>query len=233
MRSGRPVVGVTMGADPSRRGPPSYRLNRAYVRALLAAGAVPVALPPGAPALDLLDRLDGVCFTGGADVDPEFYGEARHPLTEVDRERDELELQLARAALEIRTPVLAICRGQQAVNVALGGSLVQHVEAEMHRGDNLEGRAEIRHRVRLDPGSILAELLGQAELEVNSLHHQAVREVAPGLRAVGWSEDGVIEALEGDDGLVLAVQSHPEELLDAQPWARRLFAAFVERLAAG
>ena len=142
-----------------------------------------------------------------------------------------MEIPLARTAFEGEKSILAICRGQQVLNVALGGTLIQHLETHP-RGESHGDRIALLHTVRLDPHSVLGELIGPS-LEVNSLHHQAVKDVAPGLRAVGWSEDGVIEALESDSGSVLAVQCHPEELVATQPWARRLFAAFVARVSRG
>ena len=227
----RPLVGVTLGTDSSQRTPPRYRLNHAYVDALVEAGAQPVLLPPRGDARPLLGALHGLLLTGGADIDPELYGEEPHPLTEAERDRDDFELPLARAAVESGLPTLAICRGHQVVNVALGGTLVQHLEEPLHRGDSRDGRQEIRHPVRLDPHSALSELLGATEIATNSLHHQAVKELAPGLRATGWAPDGVVEALEVPGGSLLSVQCHPEELVDTQPWARRLFEVFVSRLA--
>lgn len=228
--SDRPLIGVTLGTDSSAKPPPRYRLNHAYVDALVAAGAQPVLLPPRGDATSLLETLDGLLLTGGADVDPELYGEEPHPLTEPERDRDDFELPLARAAVERGLPTLAICRGHQVVNVALGGTLVQHLEAAVHRGDSRSGRQEIRHPVRLDPHSVLSELLGTTEIATNSLHHQAVKDLAPGLRATGWAPDGVVEALETPGGTLLSVQCHPEELIGSQPWARRLFEVFVSRL---
>jgi gamma-glutamyl-gamma-aminobutyrate hydrolase PuuD len=228
----RPVVGVTAGSDPSQKGPARYRLNRAYVDALVTAGAAPVLLPPGSDAAPLLDKLDGLVLTGGADVDPQLYGEEQASETDfVDRVRDDLEIPLARTAFHKEMPILASCRGQQVLNVALGGTLVQHLETHP-RGDSNGDRSAILHAMRLDPHSVLGELFGTT-LEVNSLHHQAVKDVAPRLHAVGWSEDGVIEALESDSGSVLAVQCHPEELVATQDWARKLFATFVDRLSRG
>ena len=226
-----PILGVTLGRDSSPRPPARYRLNAAYLEAITGAGAQPVLLPPLGDGSRLLGTIDGLVLTGGADVDPALYGEDMHPLTEAERGRDDFELPLVRAALEQGLPVLAICRGHQVVNVALGGTLLQHVDREEHRGDSRDGRREIRHpRVRLDPHSHLAELLGTTEIATNSLHHQAVNTLAPGLRATGWSEDGLIEALENADGSLLSLQCHPEELVTTEPWARRLFAAFVDRL---
>ena len=227
----RPLIGVTLGTDPSSSPPPRFRLNHAYVDALLEAGAQPVLLAPRGDATPALARLDGLVLTGGADVDPELYGEEPHPLTEPERDRDDFELPLVREAVERGLPTLAICRGHQVVNVALGGTLVQHLEDPLHRGDSKAGRQEIRHPVRLDPHSVLSELLGTTEIATNSLHHQAVQDLAPGLRATGWSPDGLVEALETPGGTLLSVQCHPEELVTTQPWARRLFRAFVERAA--
>ncbi len=229
----RPLFGVTMGAGAASEGPRRARLNLAYVRALTEAGALPIAIPPGADALPLLDVVDGLVLTGGADVDPELYGEDRHLKTEVERERDDLELPLVRAAVERRVPLLAICRGHQVLNVALGGTLIQHLDNPEHIGDSVCGRAEIRHpRGRVDRHSLLGELLGSPEtIATNSLHHQAVKDLAPGLRATAWAGDGIVEGLETPDGTILSVQCHPEELIGSQPWARRLFAAFVERTA--
>lgn len=198
------------------------------------AGAVPVLLPSMAEAGTMADRLDGIVLSGGADVDPARYGEPRHPKTgEPDPDRDRLEFDLVAIADERALPVLAICRGHQVLNVAMGGGLVQHVEDGVHVGDSRRHRSEIRHRMRLDPHSMLGELLGETEVAVNSLHHQAVVTTAPGLRACGWAdtEDGLVEAMETPDGRVLSVQCHPEELTATQAWARRLFAAFTARAA--
>ena len=232
MTGRRTLLGVTMGADRAANARvPRYRLNLAYINALIQAGAQPVAIPPGADATPLLDQLDGLVLTGGADVDPAFYGQAPHPLTEIERDRDDLEIPLIKAALDRGVPVLAICRGHQVVNVALGGTLIQHLDHAEHIGDSANNRAEIRHpRLRVDPHSVLGELLATQKIATNSLHHQGVDQLAPGLRATAWSDDGLIEGLETPDGTLLSVQCHPEELIGTQPWAARLFAAFVARI---
>jgi len=207
-----------------------------YLAALEQAGARPVPIPVGtkSPAA-LLDGLDAMLFPGGPDVDPAEYGETRQPGTEVDVELDRLELPLAREVLKRRLPVLAICRGLQLVNVALGGSLYQDlgvdgVTARNHRTPKDQPRDLLCDDVAVEDGSTWRSVAGSRALMVNSHHHQAVKDVAPGLKVTAISADGVIEGLESDDGLVLAVQCHPEELT-SYPWARDLFRHFVEKAA--
>jgi len=181
-----------------------------------------------------VDRLDGIVFPGGADVAPEEYGEVPiDNLNVIEAPRDRTELTLARWAFADDLPTLGICRGQQLLNVALGGSLYQDLR---HQGvtsvehSDADGRARnaLLHRVRLDPSSQLAQLIDETSIEVNSLHHQAVKTIAPQLRATGTSEDGVIESLESDGRrFLIAVQWHPEEI-DELPWVRRLFQSFAK-----
>jgi len=144
----------------------------------------------------------------------------------IDPELDRTEVELFRQARAGGLPVLGICRGQQVINVALGGSLFQHIDDHDQRA---LGRAHLAHRVAIDPVSELARAAGETTLEVNSLHHQAVRSMGPGLRATARGDDGTIEGIESDDGLVVAVQCHPEELAGDLPWARSLFERFVSR----
>ena len=236
----RPLIGLTARNRPARQIPPHSAVNSSYVYALQAAGADVVILPPGphgVPAA-LLDLLDGVLLPGGIDVDPAAYSERpREGLGDVDGDLDALELGLARAAFEGRLPILGICRGQQVVNVALGGTLYQDLARDgatdlPHASPKENGRDYPAHEIEVSPGSHLRAALGASRLTVNSHHHQAVRRVAPGLRVTAVSpRDGIVEGMESDDGLVLTVQCHPEEMT-AQPWARRLFSAFVE-VAAG
>ena len=217
--SSRPRIGVTRAAD---------KLNSTYVRALQEAGAEVVELAPGADGAAALEEVDGLLFTGGADIDPTQYAAEPHPMTVAAPDRDALELPLVRAAVERGTPVLAICRGIQVVNVALGGDLKQHIPEHDHYSTG-ESRQKLAHQVRLAAGSAAAEVLGAGELPVNSLHHQAVGKVAPSLRASAWSEDGEVEAVESADGNLLAVQWHPEELVEVRPESRRLFEWLVKR----
>jgi putative glutamine amidotransferase len=195
-----------------------------YRRAVAAAGAEPVDLVPGTKALP---DVDGLLLPGGWDVDPSFYGERRdEKLGETDAELDETELAMFGQAREREIPVLGICRGQQVINVAMGGSLVQHLEG--HEVRSL-GRRHLAHTIDVDPTSELGQAAGEHKVRVNSLHHQAIKRLAAGLQQSASGEDGTVEGVESDDGLIVAVQCHPEELTTDLPWARNLFERFVAR----
>lgn len=217
-------------------------LNSAYVRSVLAAGGVPVMLSPHmgpSYAARALDGVDGLVLTGGEDMDPAWYQMEPHPKANPpSRERDLFELALFAAARQRELPILGICRGIQVVNVALGGTLWQDLPSE--RPGSVDhypeaARGERTHLVRLQPGTITAAALGGTEVRVNSFHHQAIRDLAPQLAATGWSEDGLIEAVESGPGQpwLLAVQWHPEEMTgEARSPDRGLFRALVERAGA-
>ena len=217
-------------------------LNSAYVRSVSLAGGVPLVLSPliGASlAARALDGVDGLVLTGGEDVDPAWYNFERSPLLNPpSRERDLFELALFAAARQRELPILGICRGIQLINVALGGTLYQDLPSE-RPGPVDHNRAGTRtdrsHGIRLAPESLAAEALGAGSLRVNSFHHQAIRDLAPALLATGWSEDDLIEAVEGGEGQpwMLAVQWHPEEMhADAGAPEHGLFKALVERASA-
>jgi putative glutamine amidotransferase len=222
----RPVIAITTYREDAAWGVwrrPADLLGAGYADAVLAAGGAPVLLPPLAEAaVDVLRAVDGVVLAGGADVEPQRYDAPRDPATGPPRpDRDEAELALTRACLERGVPLLAICRGMQILDVALGGDLIQHLPVELsHRGG--EGFFQ-RRTVDVEAGSRLASIVG-TRFEVHCYHHQAVGRLGEGLRPVAWSEDGVVEAVElrGAEPLVLGVQSHPEESAD-----RRLFEALV------
>ncbi len=187
----------------------------AYVKAVQRAGGVPVILPivdPGNPDdLDrLLDAVDAVVITGGCDVDPQSYGQAPHDmLGRTDLRRDASDLAIARAVVHRNQPTLAVCRGVQILNVALGGTLDQHVDAHMR----LDQYNEDAHTVTIDPGSRLATLVGTDHLGVNTLHHQVIATLGTGVRAVARNQDGHTEAIEIDAAPnVLGIQWHPEFL---------------------
>jgi putative glutamine amidotransferase len=221
----RPLIGITIG--PREVGSPYLQQRVTYPLAVEALGGLPVFVPPlGVDTLgSILERLDGIMFPGGADVDPSFYEEAREPLTDVVPELDTLELEVARWSLQSDIPILGICRGQQLLNVAAGGSLVQHLD--QHR--QADARSTLTRPVNIEPGSRTADLLGATRVGVNHMHHQAVKRVGVGLRAIAWADDGTIEALESSgERWLFAVQFHPEELVDFHEPSRRLFAAFVQ-----
>jgi putative glutamine amidotransferase len=222
----RPLIGITMATD--KPGSPYLQLRSSYARAIELAGGLPVLVPPMAPEAvsALLERLDGIVFPGGADVDPAEYGEAPHPKTESNADLDRLELTVARWAVRSDLPTLGICRGQQLLNVALGGSLIQHLDDHRQPGD----RTALTQTLKLRAGSRLAEVFGSAQIEVNTMHHQAVRTLGRGLKAVAWAtSDGTIEGVESDEHpWLLMVQFHPEELVGFHQPSQRLFAAFVD-----
>jgi putative glutamine amidotransferase len=171
--------------------------------------------------------VDGLLLPGGWDVDPSFYGEKRDDkVQEVDPELDQTELSLFHQAREREIPVLGICRGQQVINVAMGGTLMQHLEGHEVRA---LGRSHLAHVIEVDPSSELGRAAGDHKLRVNSLHHQAIKRLGEGLQQSARGEDGTVEGVETDDGLIVAVQCHPEELTVDMPWARVLFERFVAR----
>jgi putative glutamine amidotransferase len=218
MDRNRPKIGITTSP---KRGSEYYDT---YKRAVEAAGAEVIDLPPGTSAIG---DLDGLLLPGGWDVDPARYGEKPDSkVGDIDPELDETELRLFKQAHDQQLPVLGICRGQQVINVAMGGSLVQHLEGHEVRAF---GRKHLAHTAEVDPASELGQAVGGRQIQVNSLHHQAVRSLAPGLHQSATGEDGTIEGLESDDGLIVAVQCHPEELTGDLPWASRLFERFVAR----
>jgi putative glutamine amidotransferase len=207
-------------------------LNFHYMRAVTAAGGLPVVMSPQPLEAvgDLIGRLDGLLIPGGPDIDPATYGDVPHEtLGPLFPEIDRFEIACLLEAERIGLPVLAICRGMQIVNVAHGGTLFQDLPAEvgtevLHRRGSLADPPAM-HAVRVEPDSRLARVLGTAELVTNAFHHQAPRELGEGLRAVAWTEDGVIEGLEG--GSVLGVQWHAEAMQD-RPDQRALFAALID-----
>ncbi|HEV2218566.1 MAG TPA: gamma-glutamyl-gamma-aminobutyrate hydrolase family protein [Candidatus Dormibacteraeota bacterium] len=214
----RPKIAITTSP---RKGAEYYA---PYRRAVEAAGAEPIDVAPGAARLP---EVDGLLLPGGWDVDPSLYGEKKDDkVGPIDRELDDTELLMFKQARERELPVLGICRGQQVINVAMGGTLVQHLEDHDIR---THGRSHLAHTIEVDPSSELGHAAGEHKIRVNSFHHQAVKQLAPGLHESATGEDGTVEGVETDDGLIVAVQCHPEELTTDLPWARRLFERFVAR----
>jgi putative glutamine amidotransferase len=189
----------------------------------------------------IYEEVDGVFLTGGVDIDPANYGEDRHELCDrSDPARDWTELHLVRWALADHKPLFGVCRGIQAINVACGGSLYQHI-AEQHPAPikhdyfpsstpagAVYSRDYLAHEIQVDSDSLLAGLLGGTRVRVNSMHHQGIKKLAPGLRACARAPDGLIEAVESTDGqFMIGVQWHPEELAESQPSMNRLFVDFI------
>jgi putative glutamine amidotransferase len=231
-----PLIGVTTSevrrgdlATLRRHGePPQHEmaLGLTYMLAIELAGGVPVVLPPLANGFDtLLAKLDGICLSGGPDLDPARYGARAHEqLGPTEPALDRFELELARAADVAGLPLLGVCRGAQALNVARGGTLHQHVEG--HRQTELA--TQPTHAVRIAGSSRTADLLGAHSAEVNSFHHQAVDVLGEGLVATAWAPDGTVEAIEDPQHpFLLAVQWHAETLVD-DPAQLALFRALVD-----
>jgi putative glutamine amidotransferase len=234
----RPAIAVTSTTEVIRD-VLRVRANASYTDSALAAGLRPYILPVLAPerADEMLDGVNGLLLTGGEDVDPKHYGTARHAkLGSLHEERDAFELALVRAARRRKLPTLAICRGIQVANVALGGTLFQDLGDEWpgaldHDGDFARNMRV--HSVSITPRSRLSAAIGVDALDVNSFHHQAVKDAAPGLTITATSPDGVVEGAEWtqDDWWFLAVQWHPEELTTThEPHDRNLFNAFASHL---
>jgi len=233
-----PIIGVTTSSERTDKGVDRAFVNASYIRAVERAGGIPLLLTPyhSPEAITRFSSLiDGLLLTGGGDIDPARFGEPWHSKTDlVSPERDELELRrVTRQAIDSGLPLLAICRGLQVLNVALNGTLHQHVPDVF--GDHVAhsqpgGRSDRTHEVTIEPDTLLSRLAGGDELRVNSFHHQAIKDLGAGLRPVAWAEDKVIEAVEmpGARAFMLAVQWHPEELIDDDPAALRLFESLVD-----
>ena len=234
----RPRIAVTAGPDDVIQG----NAKQAYRDAVTAAGgdAVLVSRADARSVPELLADFDGLLLTGGPDLDPDTYGGRPHPQVELAHpQRDTLELEAARFAKRSGLPTLAICRGMQVVNVALGGTLYEDVPDQFEPPNGLRlrhyqtpdfSRKETTHAVDVKKGSMLAEIAGAAALATNSMHHQAVKRVAFGLEPVASARDGIIEALElrGEHPFFIAVQWHPGELVGTDEASRRLFRRLVE-----
>jgi putative glutamine amidotransferase len=229
----RPLIGLTLDAEPpgGYSKYPWYALRQNYISALTAAGGLAVALPhEAALAAEYLDRLDALIVTGGAfDVDPALYGDSeRHATVALKADRTSAELALLQGALARNMPVLGICGGEQLLAVALGGSLIQHIPdsiADALAHEQSTSHYEPGHSVKILPGTLLARIVGAQTMQVNTSHHQAVRD--PGRATVNAvAPDGVIEGIEdASRKFCLGVQWHPEYLID--PGDNRIFEAMI------
>ncbi len=239
--SRQPLVVVTATTE-IIRGVSRVRVNEAYTSALVAAGMIPLVIPPlpAEDAVGIVARVDGLVLTGGEDIGPAHYGAVVHANSDPPHTaRDAFEIALFAAAHEALLPVLAICRGLQLSNVALGGTLVQDIPTERPSAtthERSDARATRVHEVRVAEGSRLAGALGATTLTVNSSHHQAIDRVAAGLTVTARGPDGIVEGAEwtgAEAWWLLGVQWHPEELVDTrEDWDRALFTAFRRAIVA-
>jgi putative glutamine amidotransferase len=233
----KPSIGLTSSLVKNSAGTPVCQLGRAYVTSIQKAGGVPLVIPVGldrGDILSLVSRLDGICFTGGGDIDLKYFNGTPHPkVYGVLPERDALEFALLDAALAANKPILAICRGIQVLNVAFGGDLYTHIQDQFEKSLKHDWfpkfpRDKLAHAVRLIPGSKLHQIFGTDEIRVNSLHHQGIKKVGGGLTATAFAPDDLIEGLEVEGArFALGVQWHPE-CLPNDLGMQRLFKAFVE-----
>ncbi|MFB0546507.1 MAG: gamma-glutamyl-gamma-aminobutyrate hydrolase family protein [Anaerolineae bacterium] len=235
-----PTIGITCLDDrPTQdQHPPRFGQSQTYVHALTRAGAASLLIPPLTDKTLLrtvYDLVDGLLLSGGDDVDPAYYGEPLHEKCgPVSRERDEFEFTLIRWAMDEGKPLLAICRGIQVLNVALGGSLYQDIQAQAQWADKHDRhpdypRDRLFHTVIVAPQTRLAHILGTAPLTVSSSHHQAVKDVAPGLAVAARASDNMVEAVEAESHpFAIGVQWHPEALAESDVRAQRLFDTLVD-----
>ncbi len=233
----KPLIGITANNGENRYGRPAVVLLRTYTDAVIRAGGAPVIIPSALPEdgwRTLYAHLDGILFSGGGDIVPERFNGASHPRVDnLDPERDDLEIPLLQTAVQDGKPFLGICRGIQVVNVALGGTLYTHIadqypNALRHDYYPDYPRDKLAHPVRVEEGSHLAEILGEPILQVNSLHHQGLKDIPAMLKVTAYAPDGLVEGLElPDHPFGIAVQWHPEWLQAHAPM-RALFRSFVE-----
>lgn len=233
----KPVIGMTaMFSDAN--GLRIYKINETYVKAILDAGGIPFILPSCGKEEEYVqyaDKLDGYLVPGGQDVATLLYNEqpSRH-VTFVRSEDDEYEFALIRKMAELNKPVLGICRGSQVINVAFGGSLYQDIPTqcpEAHGHYQKAPRYEAYHDINLVSGSRLANILGCEATRINSYHHQAVKDVAPGFHVNAKATDGIIEGIEHDEKFIIGVQWHPEGMYEVHPHFKNIFDAFIAEAA--
>lgn len=226
----KPIIGITFGYN--EKDP-----NNNYIRAIEKHNSIARPLYPGAPP-EAFSGLNGLLLTGGRDIDPIHYGEEEHETTDIDFERDELELPLCKQAIEENLPVFGICRGIQIMNVAIGSSLYQDIPSQFT--DRLTHKITVNsndswHDIQIQPGSLLNQITGERVAKVNSRHHQALKVIGEGFTVTAQSKDGIIEAIEDTSKkFMLGVQYHPERMfkepgsLELQEHSAKLFTAFID-----
>jgi putative glutamine amidotransferase len=236
----RPVIGVTCGEIYNKDEAwtaAAYGQTRTYVDSIIAGGGLPLLLPLSDD-YELLEQLgamlDGLCLAGGNDLNPKLYGQTPLPTTnDYSDLRDATELLVLKQMLTAKKPILAICRGMQLLNVHFGGTLHQDLTAIAHELDHdasnkLKSLVDLSHTLRIDKDSKLASIIGPEDIGANAHHHQAADTLGDGIRAVAWTADGIIEAIELTDyPYAIGIEAHPESLLEVEPRWTRLFTSFV------
>lgn len=232
----RPVIGITIARYPAIKTIRVMGVSENYTEAINRAGGAPVMIPLGLDETQLdalMARLDGLLLTGGYDIHPRHYNVERGPeIRGLDEDRDKAEIFITRKAAAVGLPLFGICRGHQVINVALGGSLYTDLPSQFdgavrHELGSDEPRNTILHKIDILPDTMLAEIIGASEAGVNSIHHQGVKELAPGLTPSAYAPDGLLEAFEiKDHPFGLSVQWHPEWMVEHESMVR-LFSAFV------
>jgi putative glutamine amidotransferase len=236
----KPIIGITPGAEVIEADYGKvhrYRLSTDYAFAIEAAGGIPLILPLQSASIPaVLELVDGLLFSGGADIDPIRFGDSTvHPTTYgIDKQRDDFELELISSAINADAPMLCICRGIQVLNVACGGTLIQDIADESpNAGLHRQYQAGIPadepvHEVQVASGSLLEQVYGASSIATNSLHHQSVKDLGQGLVLDGQTEDGIVEAISHSGAsFILGVQWHPEMMYRAVPHQMKPFEALV------
>ncbi len=217
-------VGITIKENEK-----NFYITKKIPELVIKRGAFPLMLPGYNSEFyvkEISEILSGLILAGGGDVDPALYGEKNTKSKEINRQRDLFEIKLIKSMYVLRKPVLAICRGMQVLNVAFGGTLYQHIEGHFQK----EPKDMTTHRIFLRKNTMLYDIIGKDSMDVNSFHHQAVKDIAPMFRVSGVSEDGIVEAMEHTEHpFFIGVQFHPEYMHEKEPF-KRLFDAFIEVL---
>jgi putative glutamine amidotransferase len=223
----KPIIGITASTTPDAE---RYYQWKDYVAAIEASDGIPLLIPPlklKENAESLLGQIQGLLLSGGADLDPKYYGAEPTGVRRIDPGKDFLEINLAKAALKADLSILGICRGCQVLNVAAGGTLSQHIQGLKHF--QYAPQDYPTHTIKIEPDTKLSRILDASELRVNSFHHQAIKDLAPGFIVSARAPDGVIEGIESQNHrFVIGVQFHIEYLWMSNPRFKRLFTSFVE-----
>ncbi|MGL4662299.1 MAG: gamma-glutamyl-gamma-aminobutyrate hydrolase family protein [Culicoidibacterales bacterium] len=235
-----PIIGISSGFELDQnylfKGYPRLMLNRDYPRSIEQAGGIPIVLPLTESyevALEQVRAVDALLLSGGQDVNPLIYGQEPHEkLANISPERDTFETLLLQAAVELKKPIMGICRGSQIMNVYFGGTLLQDNSfkegAYIKHAQSANPQLPIHH-VNVDTDSFLGKAVGETEFLINSFHHQSIDQVAPGFKAIAVSKDGIIEGIEStSDHFMFAVQWHPEMMSRENKAAQHIFKAYVE-----